>query len=255
MRIVVHQNKNIKYEYDSLNKKPLIENIKSVCFLQRIFSFSNEKVKSESIRYNKRSQKKNEISLINYKFFSGRYIIYETKIKGKEYDGCSDDLIFEGEYLNGRKHGKGKEYYGLYGELKFEGEYLNGKRHGKGKEYYKDGKLKYEDEYSHGNKYNGRYYDGLNNIVGELKNGKGLIKEFYENDILKFEGEYINGIRNGKGKEYYDDDHLLLEVSYPLPFHFKLFKNSPSNFNFPSGKYSFPFFKLYMYSLSNINLS
>ena len=70
----------------------------------------NEKVKFKSIRYNKNLQNKNDISLSNYKFFSGNYIIYETKTKGKEYYGCSDNLIFEGEYLNGQRNGKGKEY-------------------------------------------------------------------------------------------------------------------------------------------------
>ena len=49
------------------------------------------------------------INLINYKIFSGRYIIYEEKGKGKEYDN-EDYLIFEGEYLNGKKNGKAKEY-------------------------------------------------------------------------------------------------------------------------------------------------
>ena len=41
--------------------------------------------------------------LINYKFYSGKYIIYETNIKGKEYDGYDDRLLFEGEYLNGER--------------------------------------------------------------------------------------------------------------------------------------------------------
>ena len=49
------------------------------------------------------------ISLINYKIFSGKYIIYEKNGKGKEinYDGY---LIYEGEYINGERNGKGKEY-------------------------------------------------------------------------------------------------------------------------------------------------
>ena len=37
----------------------------------------------------------------------------------------------------------------------------------------------------------------------ELKNGKGKIEEHYDNGELKFEGEYLNGLTNGKGKEYY----------------------------------------------------
>ena len=32
--------------------------------------------------------------------------------------------------------------------------------------------------------------------------------------MLEFEGEYLNGIRNGKGKEYYDDRKLMFEVEY-----------------------------------------
>ena len=90
------------------------------------------------------------IKLNNYKFYSEKYIIFETKFKGKEYDGYNDILIFEGEYLNCKRNGKGKEY-NYFGELKFEGEYLNGKRNGKGKEYY-NGKLIFEGEYLNGNK-------------------------------------------------------------------------------------------------------
>ena len=44
----------------------------------------------------------------------------ETNIKGKEYDGESDNLLFEGEYKNGKRNGKGKEYNDV-GELIFEG--------------------------------------------------------------------------------------------------------------------------------------
>ena len=65
--------------------------------------------------------------LINYKFYSGKYIIYETNNRGKEYDGHSDNILFEGEYLRGERNGKGKEY-DYNGKLKFEGEYLNGER-------------------------------------------------------------------------------------------------------------------------------
>ena len=39
-------------------------------------------------------------------------------------------------------------------------------------------------------------------MVFEIKNGKGKIKEYYDNGRLLFEGEYLNGLRNGKGKEY-----------------------------------------------------
>ena len=91
-----------------------------------------EKIKLKIIKYNKNLQNKIDIKLINYKFYSGKYIIYENKIKGKEYQGNDDTLIYEGEYLNGERNGKGKEY-DKNGKLKFEGEYLNGKRNEKRK--------------------------------------------------------------------------------------------------------------------------
>ena len=59
------------------------------------------------------------------------------------------------------RNGKGKEY-NFNGELIFEGEYLNGKMNGKVKEYNFNGKLLFEGEYLYGNKWKGRYYDGLN---------------------------------------------------------------------------------------------
>ena len=34
------------------------------------------------------------------------------------------------------------------------------------------------------------------------------------NEKLKFEGEYLNGKRNGKGKEYYDNGKLKFEGEY-----------------------------------------
>ena len=52
-----------------------------------------------------------DISIINYKFFSKRYIIYESSGIGKEYYGYADAITYEGEYKNGERNGKGKEYY------------------------------------------------------------------------------------------------------------------------------------------------
>ena len=90
---------------DILNYKDLFENVKSKYIIQKIFSYTDEKVKFKSIKYDKKLQNKNDISLIYYNLFSGRYIIYETKAKGKEY---SNFLRYKGEYLKGKKHGKGK---------------------------------------------------------------------------------------------------------------------------------------------------
>ena len=48
-------------------------------------------------------------------------------------------------------------------------------------------------------------YEGK--LLNGERNGKG--KEYY-NDIIIFEGEFVNGIKlNGKGKEYYDDCNKL----------------------------------------------
>ena len=68
------------------------------------------------------------INLFCYRLFSKKYIKYESKNKGKEYDFINDNLLYEGEYLNGKRNGKGKKYYFQNGKLLFEGEYLNGKK-------------------------------------------------------------------------------------------------------------------------------
>ena len=102
--------------------------------------------------------------------------------------------------MNNNINGKGKEYY-RFGDLKFEGEYLNGKRNGKGKEYSGNDKLIFEGEYKNDLKWNVKGYDSRNNMVYELKDGKGLIKEYGSyNGNITFEGEYLTGKRNGKEK-------------------------------------------------------
>ena len=95
--------------------------------------------------------------------------------------------------LKNNINGKGKEYNEYDGELLFEGEYLNGEKNGKGKEYDYNGNLEFEGEYLKNLKWNDKGYDSHNNIVYELKDGKGLIKEFYDDGQLLFEGEYLNG--------------------------------------------------------------
>ena len=227
----------------------MLEIIKSTYFLTRLFFHIDDKIKLELIKYNKNLQKILDISLMNYRIFSGKYIIYDGKGKGKIYDAYNDKLLFEGEllkgkkngkgkeydkygnikfigeylnekriskgneikdgfgcqydkyncklfegeFLNGKRNGEGKEYYEFTGKLRFEGEYLNGKRNGKGKEYYFNGNIKYNGEYYYGKKWNGFEYDFNNNIVYELKKGKGYITEYDDNNRLIFDGEYING--------------------------------------------------------------
>jgi antitoxin component YwqK of YwqJK toxin-antitoxin module len=104
---------------------------------------------------------------------------------------------------------------------------LNGERNGKGKEYFIDSNIIFEGEYLNGKRWNGKGYDKNRKIIFEIKNGNGKVKEFgtyYKNLIvdindktdnilyyLKFEGEYLNGLKNGKGKEYNDKNILLFE--------------------------------------------
>ena len=174
----------------------MLKNIKSSFIMKKIFINLYDRIQLKIIKYNKSLQNRININLNNYKIFSVRYIIYETNIKGKEYD-YNDELLFEGEYLNGSKNGRGKEYYSE-GNLKFEGEYLNGL------------------------KWNGKGYDINNNIVYELNNGKGYVKEYKICGKLVFEGEYLNGIKNGKGKEYDYYGNLIFEGEYLNGF--KVFK-------------------------------
>ena len=117
----------------------MLNNINSAYILKIFFSYQNEKIKFQLIKYNKKLKNKLDISIIDYRRFSDRYIIYE-KSKVKEFNSYNDKLIFESEYLNGKRNGKGKEYnydgFDVYSETIFDGEYKEGKRNGKGKGYY-----------------------------------------------------------------------------------------------------------------------
>ena len=150
----------------------MIKNVKSYFFIRLIFSCITERQKLKLFRYNKSLQNFINISIINYRHFSGKYIIYISNTIGKEYNGYTDKLIFVGEYKNEQKNGKGK-VFDYSGNLKFEGEYLNGKRNGKGKEYYNNSPIKFEGEY-----------------LNAQKNGKGT--EYYDTGRKLFEGKYLN---------------------------------------------------------------
>ena len=192
----------------------MLKSIKSLYFIQYVYTYVDD---AKIIKYNKSLHNIINININNYKYFSGKYIIYESNGTGKEYDGYNDILIFEGEYKNGQRNGKGKEYDN-YGKLSFEGEYLNGKRNGKGKEYYEDEKLKikFEGLYLNDKEWIGtRYtYDGDGIIIYKLNNNNSKGKEYDYNNNLIFEGEYLNGKRNGKGKEYNYKGDLEFEGEY-----------------------------------------
>ena len=189
----------------------MLQKTKSIYFLKRLFTFVDEKNKLDIIKYNKNMQNILDISLINYKTFSGRYILYGKNGKGKEYN-FDDKLLFEGEYINRKRNGKGKEY-DENGLLMFEGEYINGKRNGKGKEYYFNGKLAFEGEYLNGKKskgkrrqyigyklvfegeylngkiWNGKGYNINGKIEFEINNGKGYVKEYNDKGEISYKGE------------------------------------------------------------------
>ena len=216
----------------------MLKNIKSKFIIKIILSYANERIKLKIIKHNKSLQNNINISIIHYKYFSGKKLIYESNGIGKIFDAYYDKLIFEGKFINGEKYGKGIEYdckgnklfegefldgkrngegkeYYLYNNLYFEGEYLDEQRNGKGKEYYYDGKLKFEGEYLYDKEWNGTKYDMEGNIKYKLTNsinGKG--KEYNYDDNLIFEGEYLNGKRNGEGKEYYNNGKLKYEGEY-----------------------------------------
>ena len=197
-----------------------------------------EERKLKMLKYNKTLQSYLNIGIINYMHFKNKYIVYDTKGIGKEYDYYSGKLIYEGEYLHGERNGKGKEFF-YNGKIKFEGEYLNGKRNGKGKEYYENGVIKYIGGYLKGER-NGKGKEQTDNgkprFEGEYLNGKeitgikyayngnpnkqskqvnGIGKEYeYNTGILEYEGGYLNYERNGKGREYCLDFKLRFEGEY-----------------------------------------
>ena len=191
----------------------MLKNIKSLYILRKPFNFISDERKLNLIKYNANFQNKFNINLYHFKIYSGRYIIYETKEKGKEYN-YKNNLIYEGKFLNGKRHGKGKECNNK-GIILFEGEYFKGKR------------------------WNGKGYDKINNIKYELKEGKGIAlkdddkrnkifegqfingekngicKEYNEKGLILYEGTYLNNKRfNGKGKEYNYDNKLIFEGEY-----------------------------------------
>ena len=208
-----------KFESDNFDKSRMFKNTK---LMNILFSYLDEKRKLKIIKYNKNLQQMNEISLFNYIILSGRYIEYESKTKGKEYN-WGNVLIYEGEFLNGERNGKGKEYNND-GDLIFEGEYSNGKRwNGKGiikKDFYFGYNFTLLDfEYKNGN-LDGKVkeYYLVNNYYnlsfeGEYSNGNknGKAKEYYKNGKLRFEGEYLNGKKwNGKGYDRFDN--IIYEI-------------------------------------------
>ena len=60
------------------------------------------------IKYNKSLHNTLCININNYKRFSKKYIIYDSKGIGKKYFVYDNALLYEGEYLNGKEMEKVK---------------------------------------------------------------------------------------------------------------------------------------------------
>ena len=54
----------------------MLDKIKSSYYINNLFSFINDKTKLNLIKYNKNIQKDLDIGLINYIYFTKKYIIY-----------------------------------------------------------------------------------------------------------------------------------------------------------------------------------
>ena len=216
----------------------IIKNIKSNFILrEKIFSMLLNSKKLDLVCYNKALQKSLCLNIENYKRESRKIIKGDRNGYGKIILVDENILLFEGQYSNGKKNGYGKEYY-KNGKIKYKGEYSNGLRHSKGEEYYKNGKIKYKGEYSKGKlngkgieffetgvksfqgeyinerKWNGIGYNSKGKKVFEISNGRGNVLEYNSLGQLLFEGEYIDGDRNGKGKEYYENSSIKFEGIY-----------------------------------------
>ena len=102
----------------------MLKKIKSSYITKLLFIYINEKQKIKLVRYNKSIQNNINLSIINYnyKYFIGKYIIYESNGIGKVYYGYDNALKFKGKYSKNQKNGKGKEY-DIEDNLLFESEY------------------------------------------------------------------------------------------------------------------------------------
>ena len=90
----------------------------------------------------------------------------------------------------------------------------NGKRIGKLKKYWSSCQILFDGECLKDKIWNGKGFDEDNEVIFEIKDGKGTIKEYYDNDNIKFEGEINNGEKNGKDKEYNDKEEVIFIGEY-----------------------------------------
>ena len=161
---------------------------------------------------------------------NGKGKMITKKISKYRYD-------YEGNFVKGLKSGLGKEYFDLENRkiLVYDGEFKDDKRNGYGKEY-KLGELIFEGQFLNGERWEG-YGKEINNkfnedkvdFEGEYKRGKrnGKGKEYFNNNALdlfrikdfnentiKFEGNYLDGEREGEGIEYFKNGKVSFKGEY-----------------------------------------
>ena len=66
--------------------------------MKKLFNHIYEENKIKIVKYKKTLQNILNITILNYKLLSGKYIILEENSKGKEYYLFNDSLIYEGEF-------------------------------------------------------------------------------------------------------------------------------------------------------------
>ena len=86
----------------------MFKEIKSFVIFNKIFKFLIDERKFALAKYNKRIQKILNINIIDYMNLSGKYIIYERKGVGKEYNGYNNILLYEGEFKMEKEMVRGK---------------------------------------------------------------------------------------------------------------------------------------------------
>ena len=64
----------------------MMKKIKSIFFIRLLFSTISQKHKLNMIKYNKKLQKLVDINLMNYKLFTGKYILYKENGKVEEHN-------------------------------------------------------------------------------------------------------------------------------------------------------------------------
>ena len=72
----------------------MLEKVKSSYIIKLFFLNIYERKKLKLIKYNKKFQKRLNITLFNYKHFTEKYIIFESNGTGKEYNISNNQLLF-----------------------------------------------------------------------------------------------------------------------------------------------------------------